>query len=240
MNDSTTNKHSTVDHFDDAAKNWGQLYESKPAFIDRRNLFVGMVAKHCPSNSIVLDFGCGSGDISTALAAEGHTVVGLDGSSKMVEAAIANHSHREVAGTLSFQQCDAQYFENHLETYDAIVCSSVIEYLDDDTALLSQFRSRLNPGGRIFVSIPHSFSLVGKLEDAVTSAMSVFGKPRESDNAFAKRRYVEAEFARRCDSIGLCQLDKSYFELPYLGQLGVGVSRLRLFGVMLLCVLAEA
>lgn len=41
-------------------------------------------------------------------------------------------------------------------TFDAIVCSEVLEHLDDDAAALRELVRVLRPGGRLLVSVPHA------------------------------------------------------------------------------------
>lgn len=66
-------------YFDGMADLWPSLYTSKSVFRDRLDLFVRGVTDAVPEGGRVLDFGCGPGVMSLALAKMNYRVVGVDG-----------------------------------------------------------------------------------------------------------------------------------------------------------------
>src|SRR6478609_4192605 len=88
----------------------------------------------------ILDVGCGLGDDAAALAglvAPGGTVVGIDGSRAMIEAARERHSG--VKG-LSFEVADAA-------TFDACRVDRVLQHIADPAPVVREMTRVLRPGG---------------------------------------------------------------------------------------------
>lgn len=90
------------------------------------------------AGSRVLDFGCGTGLLTAALAADAEQVIGLDTSAAMLgvlrqkglSGVSAVSSLAEVAGTV-----------------DLITCSSVCAFVDDYPGTIRRLVERLAPGG---------------------------------------------------------------------------------------------
>jgi SAM-dependent methyltransferase len=91
----------------------------------------------------VLEIGCGSGDLLAAL--EPSRGVGIDVSGRMVERARARHPG------LTFEQVAGEDFELG-ETFDYIVLSDLVPYVDDLLALFRNVAAHSGPGTRIIVN----------------------------------------------------------------------------------------
>lgn len=92
---------TSTEFFDAHAARWLRLYDSKPSFKDRLGLFSTSLSEALPSYGRVLDFGCGPGVMSLALAEQGYDVLGVDGADSMIETAkieIESESDLEWAG----------------------------------------------------------------------------------------------------------------------------------------------
>lgn len=90
----------------------------------------------------VLDFGCGTGLLTTELAREADEVVGLDLSPRMIDVLAAKQipNVRALTGTLD---------SHPLGSFDLITCSSVLAFVDDYPATLAALAARLRPDGRL-------------------------------------------------------------------------------------------
>ena len=99
----------------------------------------------------VLDFGCGTGLLSEALAPTCREVVALDPAAKMievVEAKVERHawSHvHPIVGTLD--EALAAGEAKLAATFDLVVCSSVCAFVPDYPGTVRQLASMLAPGG---------------------------------------------------------------------------------------------
>lgn len=122
----------------------------------RGNYFAELVRRWIPAGSYVLDYGCGPGRLGRQIQACGVRVLGVDTSVDMISQA---RSQAEAGADLRFEViADAQELSSE-GPYDAIVCSSVIEYVPDADGLLQLFRSSLRAPGVLVISFANSRSV---------------------------------------------------------------------------------
>lgn len=101
----------------------------------------------------ILDAGCGAGPLFAALRDRGAVVTGVDASAGMLElarrrlGADADLRVVDLAGPLPFPD----------DTFDDVVASLVLHYLEDWGPTLAEIRRVLKPGGRLLVSVDHPF-----------------------------------------------------------------------------------
>jgi 2-polyprenyl-3-methyl-5-hydroxy-6-metoxy-1,4-benzoquinol methylase len=165
----------------------------------RGELFVSAFKRNVPTGARVLDYGSGPGRIARLLAESGFRVRGVDPAPGMVEVARAQEIPAELP--LTFEVLDDPAV---LETagYDAIACSSVIEYVPDAAGLLGHFRRALRPGGKLVISYANRASLFRKY--------SLWRQPNARHLAYQRHFWNAAE--------AKCVLEASEFSLvdgPY-------------------------
>lgn len=217
------------EHFDVRSSEWSKLYQ-RAVFKDRLSLFLKAVENTGLESVSVLDYGCGTGIISAAIADRGHVVKGVDASIGMIENA-RTLSEGVLPEKLSFSVINPDDLQLGVALYDVIVCSSVLEYVDDDVALLDKFATALKPGGRLVFTVPHDRSVLASIEDFIKN---VSKRGQQRDVAHCRRRYNKVETKGVLENIGLVDMSTEYFEVPKLGRLGVLLSRLPIFGLMMM------
>lgn len=121
------------------------LVESLPFFADRkRESYARLEA--APGRRI-LDVGCGLGNDAAALArlvAPGGSVVGVDSSRAMIEA--ARERHREMTG-LSFETADAVALPFPAAHFDAVRIDRVLQHIAEPAPAVREMARVLRPGG---------------------------------------------------------------------------------------------
>jgi 2-polyprenyl-3-methyl-5-hydroxy-6-metoxy-1,4-benzoquinol methylase len=147
---------NSVAYHDKIAEGWDARY-LKGSFARRAAFIAGEIVPKLPRDGRWLDAGCGSGLFSRMLANDGHDVVGVDASDKMISTAIDNSP----AGLAVFERIDTIEnlpFEN--KSFDGAICFSVLEYLKDPSTALCEMARVIKKDGSLVLSIPHSFSLI--------------------------------------------------------------------------------
>ncbi|WP_446220162.1 class I SAM-dependent methyltransferase [Micromonospora sp. IBHARD004] len=105
-----------------------------------------------PPGARILDAGSGTGRVGAALAARGHTVVGVDADPALVEAARADHpGPRWLVGDLAELDLAAQ---DEAEPFDAaVIAGNVMAFVAPGTerAVLTRVAAHVRPDGIVVV-----------------------------------------------------------------------------------------
>jgi 2-polyprenyl-3-methyl-5-hydroxy-6-metoxy-1,4-benzoquinol methylase len=102
----------------------------------------------------VLDVGCGTGDLVTVWVARlGAQVLGID----THEPSIGLARSRYDMPNLRFELATAEDVLSSGKTFDAIICSEVLEHLYNPETLLNTLRKLIRPRGLCLVTIPNGW-----------------------------------------------------------------------------------
>ncbi|MFY0990769.1 class I SAM-dependent methyltransferase [Halomonas sp. C05BenzN] len=113
----------------------------------------------------ILDLGCGNGTLTEALADSGATLVGVDGSADMVDAARARG--------LDARLVDAHHLPFDHE-FDAVFSNAALHWMLNHEAVVAGIRRALKPGGR-FVAEFGGHGNVAAICTALMAALHVRG-----------------------------------------------------------------
>ena len=105
------------------------------------------------TNEDVLDVGCGSGMHASALLQRGARVAGVDSSRGMLDIASARLGPDVPLHCMSIEQ-PLPFADG---SFDAILASLVMHYLEDWAPSLNEFRRVLRDTGRLVISTHHPF-----------------------------------------------------------------------------------
>lgn len=90
----------------------------------------------------ILDLGCGTGQLTARIAEAGASVVGLDSSPEMVEAARSTHPDS------TFVRADARDIPFE-DAFDAVFSNAVLHWIRAQDTALESIAGALRPGGRL-------------------------------------------------------------------------------------------
>ncbi|MGW3333817.1 class I SAM-dependent methyltransferase [Streptomyces rubiginosohelvolus] len=103
----------------------------------------------------ILDVGCGSGALFAALRDRGAMVNGFDSSAGMLRLA-----RQRLGDGADLQVADlGSPLPYPDDTFDDVVASLVLHYLEDWGPALAELRRVLRPGGRLIASVDHPFAV---------------------------------------------------------------------------------
>lgn len=113
-------------------------------------VLIELFERHLTATDSCLDVGCGDAGTSGAWI-NGHTAryVGVDISSSAVEKARGRGLEAEV-----IEDASSLPFED--DSFDAAVCSEVLEHLFNPQDALAEIHRVLRPGGRLILSVPNA------------------------------------------------------------------------------------
>ncbi|MEL7032888.1 MAG: class I SAM-dependent methyltransferase [Pseudomonadota bacterium] len=111
----------------------------------------------------VLDLGCGEGrHVHGLYLLGGLDIVGVDLDEASLKkaadglATLPKPSDAD-AGKVAFEPGDATALRFENDSFDAIICSEVLEHLPDYHAALAEMRRVLKPDGKLCISVPHAW-----------------------------------------------------------------------------------
>jgi ubiquinone/menaquinone biosynthesis C-methylase UbiE len=142
---------SVATYFDDLAPIWQKNYAPQGAMLMRIERFAQALAANGVSAGNMLDYGCGSGALSSAYAQRGYQVTACDISPQMLAVAQREHGDAIRWVPIDPQQARLPFDE---ASHEAVIASSVLEYVPDPEHLLREFQRVLAPGGVLLCSVP--------------------------------------------------------------------------------------
>ena len=119
--------------------------------IKRVNFIVDALKANLPEGAEVLDVGCGNGVISRYLGEKGFVVRGVDVSPKAIERAKELNTFPNVR----FEVVSAEQLVADGKRYHAVVCSEVLEHLNEPGKLLKVLHQILHDDGVLVVTVPN-------------------------------------------------------------------------------------
>jgi len=148
--------------FNAKAPTWNAKYLADGPLTSRVAAFQRHLLARLPANSRVLDLGCGTGAIASALSASGFRVTACDFAEEMIEVG------KRIYGGSSIEWCvlppDWKQLPFDPCSFDAIIASSVLEYLPNVEGVLADCQRTLASRGILIATVPNLQTLTRKLE----------------------------------------------------------------------------
>lgn len=137
--------------FDAVAPHWSAKYAPNGALASRLVSMTASVGRYVQSGDKLLDLGCGTGELTRALARRGVRATGCDISREMLQRAA-----REPSDCADWVQLELGWTRLPFESsmFDAVVAASVLEYVVEPAAVLRECARVLRPGGVVLCTVP--------------------------------------------------------------------------------------
>ena len=171
------------------ARTFADRYNHSPAFREREAVWRSLIERYGKAGGHVLDAGCGSGIMAALAAGRASHVLAFDASPAML--ALAAETLRPTAAKVELQlgaMGDRTLLQGR--SFDLILCSSVLEYVEDWWSAFHWLGSALAPGGTILFSMPNGQSLYRRAERAV---FRLTGRPAYYRHVRAVPRLADIE-----------------------------------------------
>ncbi|MDB5203424.1 MAG: Methyltransferase type 12 [Ferruginibacter sp.] len=121
------------------------------ADIKRLNFIIDTLKEKLPQGAVVLDVGCGNGVISRSLGKEGFNVYGVDISEKTIQKA----RQLNIYPNVKFDVKSAEQLVAEGVKYNAVICSEVLEHLNEPAKLLEVLYQSITDDGVLIVTVPN-------------------------------------------------------------------------------------
>ncbi len=148
------------------ASEFDAKYANRPNFMERHKIWTDIISKYSEQKKEVCDLGCGSGIFSLYAAARNKCVISVDGSAEMIALCERKKKENGIAN-VKFVCSDIKEFlsdKSKKNSYDIIICSSVIEYFEESDNIFAAMGDALKDDGILLCSIPNADSVYRKLE----------------------------------------------------------------------------
>jgi SAM-dependent methyltransferase len=157
----------------------------------------------------ILDAGCGSGRNISILAPHVDQIIGVDYSDEMLVRA-GQRIRSENLSNARLLRADVTQLPFAANSFDAVVCASVLQYLDDAECAVAihELVRVTKPGGRLVLHIKNGTSLYGLSLGFSRLVSRLIDRPTKPEH-YRPRRWHEQELAAAdaqvtdCDGFGI-------------------------------------
>ena len=196
--------------FNNNAQNFDATYSNSPEKIERYRIWTSCIEKYSGliNATTCLDIGCGSGVLSLFTAKMGLEVTGIDMSDEMLKICQSKKDQLGIS-KINFKNMTLEQIDTTLVSkFDLIICSSVLEYIDNiHSSLLSIFKI-LSKKGIALISLPNKSSFYRKYFNI---KYQLFGKPEYIK--FVKNSYSIEDATNLIHDTGFNIVDYKYYGL---------------------------
>ena len=157
--------------FNGKAPVWSAKYDPKGPLFHRLQAFGGRLRTLIAPPADVLDFGCGTGNLARYLSAEGYRVAACDIAENMI--ARARLADRSGAVDWHSLPSDWRTLPFSSASFDAVVASSVFEYVFDIGTAFAECGRTLKPNGVLVLTVPDPNHVVRRVERLIRPAAAL-------------------------------------------------------------------
>ena len=198
-------------YFQSSSDYWKRIYET-PALLPliyqiRQAAVLAWIKElRLPTNSRILEIGCGAGVLTMELARLGYSIEAVDAAPAMVELTLQNAMRAGVSDRVSTSLADVHALSFSERKFDLIVAVGVIPWLHEEDVALLEMRRVLKPEGYLIVTADNEWRLSRLVDPASTPPLRLFRKLAKSvlrstglfepSRDFQPKRHTPAELSR--------------------------------------------
>jgi 2-polyprenyl-3-methyl-5-hydroxy-6-metoxy-1,4-benzoquinol methylase len=213
----TPSRADAVRFHGELASQWEQKYR-KSSFARRQEVLRECLEGIALKDTAWLDAGCGTGTLARWLAEQGCRVEAVDAAPEMLRVAQEVASEAPRLLPITFRQVETvEALPFPANSFDGILCSSVLEYVSNPGACLDELGRVLRPNGVLLISVPSARSVVRRLLKAVHACTTTLGRPWPSYLSISRHQYSVGSFEELLLARGL--------KMRALGSLGTPAAR---------------
>lgn len=139
--------------FNDRAESWSDNYRTRGKLNWRLHQFCNVVVEAASPPARVLDFGCGTGQLAKHLEKRNYQVTACDIADRMIVKARQNF--RDSGIVWIRLAANWQRLPLAARTFDAVVASSVLEYVAEPEKVFRELARVLRDGGVLIFNVPN-------------------------------------------------------------------------------------
>jgi ubiquinone/menaquinone biosynthesis C-methylase UbiE len=203
--------------FDKESSSWGDRYDRPSCSLSQLDVTARLAVANrmvkaadlaVSPHPFILDLGCGTGEGTSRIYADGMTVIATDLSTEMVRTAVRRFP------TLQGCVADAARLPFASECFDIVQSLGVLEYIGPYERAVRELRRVLKTGGTLVISVPNRHSLfrqLHRLERFMTAPLRQLRAHRKGDTGwevgFRHRQWSLAEAVNLLQASGFNVVD---------------------------------
>ncbi len=202
--------------FDKESSSWGDRYDRPASTLSQLDVTTRLAVANqmvkaadlvTSPHPFILDLGCGTGEGTSRIYAEGMTVIAADLSTEMVRTAIRRFP------VLQGCVADAAGLPFESERFDIVQSLGVLEYIGPYERAVRELRRVLKPGGTLVISVPNRHSLfrrLRRLERFMTAPLRRLCARRKGDTGWEVQQWSPAEVVSLLQASGFNVVDVQF------------------------------
>ena len=198
-------------YFNNLSSSWDTHYARSSLFKARYLEFERLIKRYSNLSWSTLDYGCGSGILTQLLLGSFGQVVATDISEKMLDITSRRFSGNNRVEVVPIANLGSSKF-------DLILCSSVIEYVDNPSELIAELAFLLKPDGVLLITFANRYGILQLLNRCLLSHLK-----HDPYTIFQKHVFTSSIIKEMLQITGLkIENLRSAIGLPLLRSIGFG------------------